>query len=441
MVGWRLLDVTDRDLVALPTQPSQSNKRRYTPPAPTAECEDAENIDPALLSPKRPKHGIHSGPTKPSPSWHVAPTKRPHFVLVDAPPSPSPGEAQDPIKPVTASTLDRPIAKPTSRINRASSLSASIQARQTRTMLKPKAMSAATTGAGRSPKSKRHGVLNKRRITTPFFRVDPPSKTRDTDRFSIDAALGGTIAGYSARQKPSTAPPPPPPASLDELPTKEAWFFDIHEDTFEDTLTNIMEFSTGILDISDDEDRRREKNDRGKENIPPEATAAVAPAEEPQPEGTVAAIEVKATKPKRTVNPFYRAPLADLPTTDFYEESLSSSVTFSLSALAEEEEPTEATEAMVGGAQGQGSIDQVIAAASKPEPESASQPKRQEPLSWPSVGQDMPVFGASSDEKTAGEVQIWESESAAGDAEAEAEVGTQVAEQTTAVDVENAVSA
>ena len=420
----------------MPTQLSPSNKRRYTPPTPTAECEDAENVDPELLSPKRPKHGIHSGLTKPSSSWHAAPTKRPHFVLVDAPPSPSPDEAQDPIKPVAAPTLDRPIAKPTSRINRAGSLSASTQARLTRNMSKPKSVSAATTGAGRSPKSKRHGVLNKRRMAAPFFRVDPPSKTRDVDQFSIDAALGGTIAGYSARPKPSTAPQP---ASLDEQPAKEAWFFAIHEDTFEDTLTNIMEFSTGILDISDDEDRRREKNDRGKENIPPEATTAVAPAEEPQPEGTVAAIEVKEAKPKRTVNPFYRAPLADLPTTDFYEESLWSSATFSLSGLAEEDESAEVNEAVVGGAHRQASIDQVIADVSKPEAQSVSQPKEQEPLSWPSVGQSMPVFGANHDKKTAEEVQIWESESAAGDVEAE--VVIQVAEHNAAVGVEDAVSA
>ena len=48
------------------------------------------------------------------------------------------------------------------------------------------------------------------------------------------------------------------------------WFFDIHEDTPEEEAANLMEHSTGILDISsDDEATPLKKDDRGKENIPP----------------------------------------------------------------------------------------------------------------------------------------------------------------------------
>ncbi|KAI5282331.1 hypothetical protein KEM52_003710, partial [Ascosphaera acerosa] len=48
-----------------------------------------------------------------------------------------------------------------------------------------------------------------------------------------------------------------------------AWDFEIHADTQEDEITNLMEHSTSILDISDDGDRERRRAARGKENIPP----------------------------------------------------------------------------------------------------------------------------------------------------------------------------
>lgn len=55
---------------------------------------------------------------------------------------------------------------------------------------------------------------------------------------------------------------------------KSSWFFDIHEDTPEQEMTNLLQHSTCMLDISSDEDceqkLRREKVDgRGKENVPP----------------------------------------------------------------------------------------------------------------------------------------------------------------------------
>lgn len=50
----------------------------------------------------------------------------------------------------------------------------------------------------------------------------------------------------------------------------KSWFFDIHEDTAEEEAANLMEHSTGILDISsDDEAGPSKKDDRGKENVPP----------------------------------------------------------------------------------------------------------------------------------------------------------------------------
>lgn len=51
---------------------------------------------------------------------------------------------------------------------------------------------------------------------------------------------------------------------------KASWFFDIHEDTEEELATNLMEHGACTLDISSDEETsRRERDNRGKENVPP----------------------------------------------------------------------------------------------------------------------------------------------------------------------------
>lgn len=55
---------------------------------------------------------------------------------------------------------------------------------------------------------------------------------------------------------------------------KSSWFFDIHEDTPEQEMTNLLQHNTCRLDISSDEEcgqkLRRDRGDgRGKENIPP----------------------------------------------------------------------------------------------------------------------------------------------------------------------------
>ena len=51
---------------------------------------------------------------------------------------------------------------------------------------------------------------------------------------------------------------------------KSSWFFDIHEDTPDQEMTNLLQHSTCILDISSDEESARAaRDDRGKENVPP----------------------------------------------------------------------------------------------------------------------------------------------------------------------------
>lgn len=96
--------------------------------------------------------------------------------------------------------------------------------------------------------------------------------------FSLDAALKGTIPSYSPRSTTtisttsSTPAPAPAPAPETSAPrdTKPSWFFDIHEDTPDQELTNLLQHSTCILDISSDEETaRRARDDHGKENVPP----------------------------------------------------------------------------------------------------------------------------------------------------------------------------
>jgi hypothetical protein len=55
---------------------------------------------------------------------------------------------------------------------------------------------------------------------------------------------------------------------------KASWFFDIHEDTPEQEMTNLLQHGTCVLDISSDEEseqkaRREKAEGRDKENIPP----------------------------------------------------------------------------------------------------------------------------------------------------------------------------
>lgn len=57
---------------------------------------------------------------------------------------------------------------------------------------------------------------------------------------------------------------------------RKAWDFVIREDSPDEELTNLMEHSTHTLDISDDENRGKFRDDRDKENIPPPGCPAPA---------------------------------------------------------------------------------------------------------------------------------------------------------------------
>ena len=223
---------------------------------------------------------------KTSESDPVKDTQSYHFVLKDAYPAPA-------VKPRTIITPRRlDAARSTTR--------------------KVVAPSSAPAAAGRSPKSKRVGILSRRRVSaSPFTRVDPPSFGLSNGLpFSIDAALAGTVASYKPEPLQTVSVP------LLEESVPKSWMFDIHEDTADDELGNLMQFSTQTLDISDDESRVIAKDDRGKENIPPNEhhiLPAISPA---VLTGPVSRKDMMTDEP--------RTPLGDLDAAEFYAEGCDS---------------------------------------------------------------------------------------------------------------------
>ena len=107
------------------------------------------------------------------------------------------------------------------------------------------------------------------------------------------------------------------------------WFFDIYEDTPEEESATLMEHSTLTLDLSSDEEsNKKERDDRGKENMPPEDYDAPT-ASRPATESAVAAPKhvKKADIIRRKVvtdamDDGQRSPLSDLETDDFVPEGL-----------------------------------------------------------------------------------------------------------------------
>jgi hypothetical protein len=233
---------------------------------------DSENVDPAVFSSKKSKN-LDGNPVK-------AP-KAAQFAL-------NPARA-DPL------TLARPIITP-KRLDAVRSVNSTRKA----------AAPVSAPAAGRSPKSKRVGILSRRRVSSsPFTRVDPPSFGLGNGLpFSIDAALSGTVSSYQ-----------PEPQAV-AVPTIEesmpgGWMFNIHEDTPDEEMGNLMEFSTQTLDISDDESKLAERDERGKENIPPVDYPSM-------PTAVMTGYRPATRKDLMTDEP--RAPLGDLDAAEFYAE-------------------------------------------------------------------------------------------------------------------------
>lgn len=165
--------------------------------------------------------------------------------------------------------------------------------------------------AGRSPKSKRVGILSRHRISaSPFTRVDPPTfgttKNGGALPFSIDAALAGTIPSHKLR-KPARTKELIAETVLESMP--KGWMFAIHTDSKDQEASNLMEHSACTLDISDDETSSKIFDEENKENIPPQPGMNA-------PVSNVIAAMHASRKHMMTDEP--RAPLGELEASDYY---------------------------------------------------------------------------------------------------------------------------
>lgn len=237
--------------IAIPTSVSSPGKRKV---ADFFDASDFENVDPTLLLSKRAKSnsdGVSKDFLKP-----------PTFLLTKSSSVPTlVGNDVTSYSPLKAAS-----ARPRSILN-AKSPARKITSSTSKTGSTP--MSAP---AGRSPPrgTKRIGILNRRRAG----RIDPPSFDLFGGAFSLDAALKGTVPSYASHASTSSKASSAAADSLYDSGMKSSWFFDIHEDTPEQEMTNLLQHSTCMLDISSDEEcaqkmRKERSEGRGKENIPP----------------------------------------------------------------------------------------------------------------------------------------------------------------------------
>ncbi|KAI8661202.1 hypothetical protein NCS55_00989800 [Fusarium keratoplasticum] len=228
---------------------SLKNRQNALPPtagkrkAELIDTDDSENIDPSVFA-KRSKASSKD-------------MLKPSAFVLKAAPIPAPSALPDRL---TSPTKSRRTLQPKSPASRLS----------TGSITKSSPLYAP---AGRSPtRTKRSGLASsRRRALGPYTRVDPPSFSLGSAApFSLDAALKGTIPGYGS-SKPA---PKEPLSALGEGEMKASWFFEIHEDTPEQEMTNLLQHSTCVLDISSDEESERKRSrdraeGRDKENIPP----------------------------------------------------------------------------------------------------------------------------------------------------------------------------
>ncbi|KAI0849965.1 hypothetical protein F5Y00DRAFT_261070 [Daldinia vernicosa] len=219
------------------------------------DTDDFENVDPVLYS-KRSKGSDNVFAPKDSfvkPSFILAKSASANDVVsILSPPKAAAPRARSLLNPKS----------PVSKLNISSARSTPLSA-----------------PAGRSPtRGKRSGILSSRQRTKAFSRVNPPSfssSSASSAPFSLDAALKGTIPSYAGRKASSAAKSSSSSLGLDSLQEgdmKQSWFFDIHEDTPEQEMTNLLQHSTCVLDISSDEEsetRRQRERAEGKENVPP----------------------------------------------------------------------------------------------------------------------------------------------------------------------------
>ncbi|GLA38021.1 hypothetical protein AnigIFM63309_005017 [Aspergillus niger] len=146
--------------------------------------------------------------------------------------------------------------------------------------------------AGRSPPPKSCKPFS-RRSTIAKSRPESVNRKSVHRPFSLATALSGAKA--------KSQPTPKAPAS---------WSFDIHVDTEQEEMTNLMQHSTCVLDISDQEGKV-ETSGRGKENVPPAELGIDLPRSRQQESPAAAAR-------KSVMLEESREPLGDLNAADYY---------------------------------------------------------------------------------------------------------------------------
>ncbi|KAF7136814.1 hypothetical protein CNMCM5793_006332 [Aspergillus hiratsukae] len=309
-----------------------SAKRR-----PLAEV-DAENIDPATLnmSTKR-KRGCDEedhDPSKCSPK----PLKTSRMALTVV--------KSNMTSPMPSSTFKAPLSKPKS--------------------------TPALQPVGRSPQGKSCKPFA-RRSTINKSRPEHAARKSLTRPFSIATVLGNV--------QPKSQPAPRTPAS---------WSFEIHVDSEQEEMTNLMQHSTCVLDISDDEGKA-ELSSRGKENIPPSELGI----------DLSRAAAAAARKNDMTDEP--RSPLGELNAADYYGEDCHA---FSYAVVYDEEEATSEKKTTL-----------------PPLPRNPTHPTRTRLSSLSSISSILaatqPAKAASSTKSTVSEaeIEIWESQSNADESE------------------------
>ncbi|KAF1847914.1 uncharacterized protein K460DRAFT_403229 [Cucurbitaria berberidis CBS 394.84] len=283
-----------------PTTTPSTGKRQRAPDI--YEDGDAENLDPSLFnSPtKKSKFSSDAGFVKPA-----------AFSLFTT----------SPVQPSPVPTIRKALSSPSTT------------------------KSTPITNSRGSPKHKRiHAISKHRRASSsPFRRVDPPSFNQSSPAlpFSIDAALSGTIQGYTPKPAvtatPISAPAPAQHVSTLDESMPKGWFFEIHEDTPEQEAANLMEHSASVLDISSDDDvetkKRNQDLERGKENIPPPDFFVAQPRVQAlEAEGVEAELQIEEPAKRPRLRQFVqdamdedRRPLGDLPPSEFYGEGCDAS--------------------------------------------------------------------------------------------------------------------
>ncbi|OAA57170.1 hypothetical protein ISF_07091 [Cordyceps fumosorosea ARSEF 2679] len=199
----------------------------------------------------------------------------------------------------------------------------------------PKPALVANPPAGRSPAGKRGGLLSSSRRQHPAAsgplaaRLDrlvnsAAGSAKSAKPWTVDGALKSTIkpAPRHGKNKSRLS------RGSNNIGSKAAsWFFEIHEDSPEQEMTNLLQHSTCVLDISSDEETgAKAERDReagcDKENV--------------APAGHIAA-QAPPSSPPSATGLEERSPLGELNPRDFYAEGCDEISVF----LIDEDEETE----------------------------------------------------------------------------------------------------